>query len=312
MEFRPLGSSDLNVSLVGLGCNNFKGRIDLDTSRAVVHKALDMGINFLDTADVYGGRGGSEEFLGEILGSNRKQIILATKFCMPMDDQGELSGASRQYIFSAVDSSLKRLKTDWIDLYQVHRPDESTPIEETMLALNDLVSSGKVRYIGCSNFSSNQVTDSFDAADRANTSKFVSCQDEYSLLVRASEKELFSTMKKYKINLLPYFPLASGLLTGKYKRNEDLPDNSRFAAWPKLSDRYMSDKNWDLLENLQDYCKKNQKSLLELAFSWLAANPLTASIIAGATSPEQVEQNVLSCSWTLSASSLDEINKILI
>ena len=187
MEFRPLGSSDLNVSLVGLGCNNFKGRIDLDTSRAVVHKALDMGINFLDTADVYGGRGGSEEFLGEILGSNRKEIILATKFCMPMDDQGELSGASRQYIFSAVDSSLKRLKTDWIDLYQVHRPDESTPIEETMLALNDLVSSGKVRYIGCSNFSSNQVTDSFDAADRANTSKFVSCQDEYSLLVRVSE-----------------------------------------------------------------------------------------------------------------------------
>ena len=217
MTLRNLGKSGLRVSLVGLGCNNFGQRMDLESSTQVIHKALDAGITLFDTADVYGGRGGSETVLGQVLGERRKDIVLATKFAMAMDD-GEKKGASRRYIMSAVEASLQRLKTDWLDLYQVHRPDPLTPIEETLRALDDLVRAGKVRYIGCSNFSAAQMVEAQWAARHLNLNAFISAQDEYSLLKRTLDKENLPVMERYGLGLLPYFPLASGLLTGKHKR----------------------------------------------------------------------------------------------
>src|SRR5271168_3008547 len=217
MDKRSLGASGPQVSLVGLGCNNFGGRIDLDASRLVIDKALDLGITLFDTADTYGDRGGSEEILGKVLGPRRKDIVLATKFGMPMDDAGALKGASRRYIVQAAEASLRRLKTDWIDLYQLHRPDPETPVEETLRALDDLVQAGKVRYIGCSNLSAAQLEEAHDVAARQKLASFVSCQDRYNILERGLEKDRVAVMGKHGLGLLPYFPLASGLLTGKYE-----------------------------------------------------------------------------------------------
>src|SRR5262245_30319678 len=217
MILRNLGRTGLRVSLVGLGCNNFGQRMDLDSSRAVIHKALDCGITLFDTADVYGGRGGSEAVLGQVLGERRKDIVLASKFAMPMDD-GEKKGASRRYIMSAVEAGLARPRTDWPGLSQVHRPDPLTPIDETLRALDDLVRVGKVRYIGCSNYSAAQMTEAQWAARHFDLTAFISAQDEYSLLKRTLEKENLPMMERYGLGLLPYFPLASGLLTGKHKR----------------------------------------------------------------------------------------------
>ena len=217
MILRNLGRSGLRVSLVGLGCNNFGQRMDLESSRLVIHKALDAGITLFDTADVYGGRGGSETAMGQVLGDRRKDIVLASKFGMAMDD-GEKKGASRRYIMAAVEASLTRLKTDWIDLYQVHRPDPLTPIEETLRALDDLVRAGKVRYIGHSNFTPAQTVEAQWAARHFNLNSFVSAQDEYSLLNRGIEAEALGVYERYGLGLLPYYPLASGLLTGKHKR----------------------------------------------------------------------------------------------
>ena len=219
MEIRNLGQSGLRVSSIGLGCNNFGGRIDEAATKAVIHKALDLGITLFDTADVYGERGGSETLMGKILGDDRKRIVLATKFAMPMDDSGEKLGGSRRYIMSAIDDSLRRLRTDYIDLYQMHQTDPRTPIEESLRALDDLLRQGKVRYIGCSNFPAWQMTDAAWTARTAGLNGFVSCQDEYSLIHRAPEAELLPAARKLGFGLLPYFPLASGLLTGKYRRN---------------------------------------------------------------------------------------------
>jgi aryl-alcohol dehydrogenase-like predicted oxidoreductase len=306
---RNLGTSGLLVSLVGLGCNNFGGRIDLDASRKVVHKALDLGITLFDTADVYGNQGGSENCLGAILGDRRKKIVLATKFAMPMDKDGALKGASRRYIMGAVEASLTRLKTDWIDLYQVHQPDPLTPIEETLRALDDLVRQGKVRYIGCSNFSAWRVVAAHWTSRHHNLEAFVSCQDEYSLLVRDIERELVPAMTQYGLGLLPYFPLASGLLTGKYKRDAK-PEGARLSYMQDLADRYMTETNWSIVERLAAFAAKRDRSVLELAFSWLAARPAVSSIIAGATKPEQVELNVKAADWALTAEEVEEIDKI--
>jgi aryl-alcohol dehydrogenase-like predicted oxidoreductase len=306
---RNLGTSGLLVSLVGLGCNNFGGRIDLEASRKVVHKALDLGITLFDTADVYGNQGGSETCLGAILGDRRKEIVLATKFAMPMDQDGTLKGASRRYIMSAVEASLKRLKTDWIDLYQVHQPDPLTPIEETLRALDDLVRHGKVRYIGCSNFPAWQVVAAHWTSRHHNLNAFVSCQDEYSLLVHDIERELVPAMTQYGLGLLPYFPLASGLLTGKYKRDAK-PEGARLSYMQDLADRYMTETNWSIVERLAAFAAKRDRSVLELAFSWLAARPAVSSIIAGATKPEQVELNVKAADWALTAEEVEEIDKI--
>ena len=307
MTLRNLGKSGLRVSLVGLGCNNFGGRMDLESSTKVVHKALDAGITLFDTADVYGNRGPSETVLGQVLGDRRKDIVLASKFGMPMDD-AEKRGASRRYIMSAVEASLRRLKTDWLDLYQVHRPDPLTPIDETLRALDDLVRAGKVRYVGCSNFSAAQVVEAQWAARHHNLNAFVSCQDEYSLLKRDLEKESLPVMERYGLGLLPYYPLASGLLTGKHKRDA-LASGTRLGN-PQFAGTFVNDANWAIVEKLEAFTKARGRSMLELAFSWLAARPTVASIIAGATKPEQIEANVKAPGWTLSAEDLAEIDKL--
>lgn len=309
MKLRNLGKSGLLVSEVGLGCNNFGMRVDLEGSRKVIDKAIDLGITFFDTADIYGNSGGSETILGEVLGNRRKDIVLATKFGMQMDSEGKQKGASRRYIMSAVEASLIRLKTDHIDLYQLHAPDELTPMQETLQALNDLVVQGKVRYIGCSNVPAWQVADSQWLSKSLGINKFVSCQDEYSLLARDVEKELVPATQAYGLGILPYFPLASGLLTGKYKRDH-LPEGTRFAASERARDRYMTEKNWAIVEGLEAFVQARGKTLLELAFSWLAAQPSVSSVIAGATKPEQVELNAAAISWALTPEELAEIDRI--
>ena len=310
MEQRNLGPSGLLVSAVGLGCNNFGMWIDKEASRAVIHKAIDLGITLLDTADVYGNKGGSETIMGEILGARRKDVVLATKFGIEMDPAETLKGGSRRYIMTAVEASLKRLKTDWFDLYQLHRPDPLTPIEETLRALDDLVRQGKVRYIGCSNMTAWQVVEASWTARHHGLNAFVSCQDEYSLVVRGLERELMPAMQAYGLGLLPYFPLASGLLTGKYKRNTTLPAASRLTTTQRLTDRFMTDDNWTIVERLETFCTERGHTMLELAFSWLAGRPTVASVIAGATKPDQLEQNVRATGWALTADDLAAIDRI--
>ena len=310
MEYRNLGSSGLRVSLVGLGCNNFGMRLELEQTRAVVDRAFDLGITFFDTADMYGSRGGSETQLGKILGHRRKDIVLASKFGMAMSDDGTKIGASRRYIMSAVEDSLRRLKTDWIDLYQLHQPDPLTPLDETMQALDDLVTQGKIRYIGCSNLPSWQVVESQWLSKSTGLNRFVSCQDEYNILNRDVESELIPAMQKYGCGLLPYFPLASGLLTGKYKRTE-MPEGARLTDMPTFANRiYLTDENFDIVDRLKKFANKTGHSILELAFGWMASRPTTASIIAGATKPEQIDANVAAINWVLSQSEIDEVDKI--
>ncbi|MGD0024351.1 MAG: aldo/keto reductase [Xanthobacteraceae bacterium] len=310
MQERQLGSLGPEVSLVGLGANNFGGRIDLEASRLVVNKALDLGVTLIDTADTYGNRGGSEEVLGNILGPRRKKIVLASKFGMAMDDAGKLKGASRRYIMQAVEASLRRLKTDWIDLYHLHRPDPQTPIEETLRALDDLVKSGKVRYIGCSNLSAEQLEEARTVAQRNHLASFICCQDEYSLLKRGLEQDRVPIMRKHGLGLLPYFPLASGLLTGKYKSSVPLPPGSRLAKSPRHADELLNARNWGIVDALAEFAGSRGHTLLELAMSWLASRPFVASIIAGATRPEQVEQNIAAVGWALSPADLAEIDRI--
>jgi len=310
MQIRNLGRSGLRVSVVGLGCNNFGGRIDLEASRKVVHKALDLGITLLDTADTYGNFGGSETCLGEILGARRKEIVLASKFGMAMNAEGTIKGASRRYIMSEVEASLRRLKTDWLDLYQLHAPDPLTPIEETLRALDDLVRQGKVRYIGCSNLPAWQVVEAQWTSKQLGLESFASAQDEYSLVVRDIDRELVPALEAYDIGLLPFFPLASGLLTGKYKRNAPMPAGTRLTNTQRLADRFLTEANWQIAEKLGDFAATRGKSLLELAFSWLACRPQVSSVIAGATKPEQIEANVKAADWVLTSAEMAEIDRI--
>ena len=310
MEQRRLGKSGLKVSLVGLGCNNFGGRADFEATRKVVHKALDLGINLFDTADIYGNRGGSEDFLGQLLGDRRNEIVLASKFGMAMDDVGKLTGASRRYIMSEVEASLRRLRTDWIDLYQLHQPDSLTPIEETLRAMDDLVRQGKVRYIGCSNLNAWQTVEALWTSKHLNLNAFISYQNEYSLLVRDIDQELIPAMQAYGLGLLPFFPLASGLLTGKYQRNAPMPQGARLTNARAIANRYLTEENWAIVERLESFSAKRGHSLLELAFSWLASRPTVSSVIAGATKPEQVEQNVRAADWKLTPEDLAEIDRL--
>jgi aryl-alcohol dehydrogenase-like predicted oxidoreductase len=278
----------------------------------VIHKALDLGITLFDTADTYGNRGGSETDMGQVLGDERKRIVLASKFGMPMDDVDVKVGGSRRYIMQAVEDSLRRLRTDWIDLYQIHQPDRRTPIEETLRALDDLVRQGKVRYIGCSNFPAWQVVEAQWTARANGLNAFVSCQDEYSLLVRnVAEPELRPAMLQYGMGLLPFSPLASGALTGKYRRDAPLPAGTRLANTARLADRYLTARNWAVVEQLGDFAGQRGHTLLELAVSWLLAQAPVASVIAGATRPEQLEQNVKAGGWALSGEELAEIGRIV-
>jgi aryl-alcohol dehydrogenase-like predicted oxidoreductase len=310
MQIRNLGGSGLRVSAVGLGCNNFGQRVDLEGSRKVIHKALDLGITLFDTADIYSDMGGSENVLGAVLGDRRKDIVLATKYSKPMATDGTKQGASRRYIMNAVEASLKRLKTDYIDLYQQHDYDPLTPIEESLRALDDLVRQGKVRYVGNSNFPAWRVAEAEYVARAMNVSRFVSCQDEYSLVVRDIEKDLLPAAEEYNLGLLPFFPLASGLLTGKYKRGEAAPGDTRLGKIARLRDRYVTPRNEEIVEKLQAFAQARGHLMLELAFSWLAARPQVASVIAGATRVEQVEQNVKAIAWSLSADEMKEIDGI--
>ncbi len=309
MQTRKLGSSGPEVSLVGLGTNNFGGRTDYEASRLVIEKALECGVTLIDTADAYGNKGGSEEILGKVLGPRRKQVVLATKFGLPMNEPGT-GGASRRYIVQAVEASLRRLKTDWIDLYQQHRPDARTPIEETLRALDDLVRSGKVRFIGCSNFSAAQVEEADAVARQRGLSRFVTCQDEYNLLDRSLERDRVPVMRRHGLGLLPFFPLASGLLTGKYKNHAPLLAGSRLARSAHHADDLLNARNWRIVEALGAFAAQRRRTLLELAMSWLASRPFIASIIAGATRPEQVAANIAAANWELDAEALAEIDRI--
>ena len=308
MEHRNLGRSGLRVSLAGLGCNNFGRRLDVAGTRAVVAKALDLGVTLFDTADAYG-EGLSEEYLGKALENRRTDVIIATKFAMPMGEGPLQRGGSRRYVQRAVEASLKRLGSDWIDLYQMHMPDAATPIEETLRALDDLVRQGKVRYIGCSNFSGWQVADATWVARSAQLTPFVSAQNLYNLLDRRIDRELVPACRAFGLGILPYFPLASGLLTGKYRRGEPSPEGSRLAD-PRFGQRALTDANFDRVEKLESFAREAGHPLLDLAVGWLATQPEVASVISGATSPEQLEQNAHAVEWTLSNEELWKVAEL--
>ena len=310
MELRNLGRSGLRVSAIGLGCNNFGGRIDLEATRKVIHQALDLGITLFDTADVYGERGGSETAMGQVLGDGRKRLVLATKFGLPMDNAGERRGGSRRWIMTAVEDSLRRLRTDWIDLYQFHRADPLTPVEETLRALENLVRQGKVRYFGCSNMPAWQMVEAQWTARQLGQAGFVSCQDEYSLLVRGIERDVIPAAYAYGMGLLPFFPLACGLLTGKYRRNAPMPQGARLTTTQRFADQTLTDANWAITERLTAFAEARGHTLLELAFSWLLAREPVASVIAGATRPEQIQQNVAAGAWKLTDAELAEIDLV--
>jgi aryl-alcohol dehydrogenase-like predicted oxidoreductase len=296
MEYRQLGDSGLTVSVVGLGCNNFGGRIGADQADAVVNAAVDAGITLFDTADVYGDRGGSEEILGASLGKRRDEVLIATKFG---GDMKGLNGpdwgvrGSRRYIRKAIESSLRRLGTDWIDLYQLHVPDPITPIEETLAALSELVAEGKVRYIGSSQFAGWQVVDADWAARTAGLEHFVSAQNKYSLLDREIEDEVVPACEHLGVGIVPYSPLAGGLLTGKYQRGEAAPEGTRLATQPERLAR----ADFDKIEALDTFAAERDLTLLDVAIGGLAAQPAVGSVIAGATTPEQIAQNVAAGQW---------------
>ena len=308
MEFRRIGESGLEVSVVGVGCNQFGRRVDLTQSARIVHAAIEAGVTLFDTADVYGG-GESERCLGAALRGRRDQVIVATKVGGEMGTGPYSSGTSRRHIRHAVEASLRRLGTDWIDLYQVHFPDADTPIEETLSALDDLVHEGKVRYIGCSNFSGWQIADADWTAYHHHTSRFISAQNEYSLLERGAEAEVVPACEHFGLGLIPYFPLGRGLLTGRYRRGEAAPEGSRLDG-PQGAD-VLIDATFDLLEGLEAYAQERGTDLLGVAIGGLAAQPGVVSVIAGASRPEQVVANVAAAEWSPSLEDLTELDGIV-
>ncbi|HEY8614828.1 aldo/keto reductase [Phenylobacterium sp.] len=308
MELRRLGNSGLKVSAVGLGCNNFGMRIDQAQTQAVVDAAIEAGITFFDTADIYGGTK-SEEFLGKALGPRRKDVIVATKFGMAVGGDAAKSGGSRRWIMQAVEDSLRRLGTDWIDLYQHHQPDPDTPVDETLRALDDLVTQGKVRYIGNSNYTGWQIADADWTA--AGQTRFVSAQNLYSLLERKSAFEVLPACEHFGLGFLPFFPLASGLLSGKYRRGEPPPEGTRLAAWGQRGQQAMNDRNFDKVEALTAWAEARGHTILDLAFAWLLGQPVVSSVIAGATTPEQVRTNAATAAWKLTPDEVSEVTKLV-
>lgn len=310
MRYLPLGSSGLQVSAIGLGCNNFGGRLDAQATRSVVDAALDAGITLLDTADIYGGRGGSETHLGEALKGRRDQVVLASKFGFDGVDMGYGPAAGsrggRAYVRRAVEASLRRLQTDHIDLYQLHRPDPTVPVAETLAALTELVAEGKIRYLGHSNFSGWQLAEAAHVARETGAAPFVSAQNEWSLLQRSAERELVPAALHYGVGVLPYFPLANGLLTGKIRRGAPVPAGSRLEG----RDAYLTDERLDIVEALAALAEKHGRTVLELAIGWLSAQPACASVIAGATSAEQVRANAAVADRPLDAELLGEVETI--
>ncbi len=309
MRYVPLGNSGLLVSVVGLGCNNFGSRLDLAGTKAVIDAAIEAGITLFDTADTYGGGGKSEELIGEALAGRRDQIVLATKFGHRNADMGYgvAAGAKggRRYIRYAVEQSLRRLQTDYIDLYQIHTPDAITPIAETLLALNELVAEGKIRYFGHSNFTGWQIAEAAMLADRYGWQPFISAQNHWSLLERAAEAEVVPAARHFGLGVLPYFPLANGLLTGKIRRGQPAQEGTRLAG----REGYVTDAKLDIVESLAEWGKARDVSLLQIAIGALAAQPGCSSVIAGATKPEQVKANA-AADWIPSAEELAEVDAI--
>jgi aryl-alcohol dehydrogenase-like predicted oxidoreductase len=311
MRYRSLGNSGLVVSVAGLGCNNFGRRLDVAATRAVVDAALDAGITLLDTADSYGGAGRSEEILGEVLAGRRDQVVLATKFGHRNADMGyglaAGSKGGRGYIRRAVERSLRRLRTDYIDLYQLHTPDPATPIEETLEALGELVAEGKVRYLGHSNFSGWQLAEAAGVARARGTTGFVSAQNHWSLLERGAEAEVVPAARHFGLGVLPYFPLANGLLTGKVRRGTPPPEGSRLASRKD----YITEDKLDRVEALIGWAQERSLTVLDVAIGGLAALPGCSSVIAGATSPEQVKANAEAAEWIPAPGELAELDKIV-
>jgi aryl-alcohol dehydrogenase-like predicted oxidoreductase len=303
---RPLGASGLNVSVIGLGCNNFGRRLDLDGTRAVVDAALAEGITFFDTADIYGGSGASEELLGEVLQGRRDQVILATKFGMDMGD-GLGPRGSRGYIVQAVENSLRRLRTDVIDYYWYHQADGVTPIGETLGALQELITAGKIRGIGASNFDVDQLREADSVARENGLTPFTAVQNEYSLLVRDAEDDVLPLCEELGIGFVPYFPLASGLLTGKYRRGQPGPDGARLSDSQEIG----SDAQFAVVESLQSYADERGVPLIAVAIGALLTREAVSSVIAGATKPEQVQANAAAASWLPTAEALEALNAAL-
>ncbi len=303
METRRIGS--LEVSVVGLGTNNFGRGMTAEAVPPVVEAALECGINFFDTADSYGD---SEERLGQALGRRRDRVVLATKFGNPVD--GAAAGAHPDYVRTAVERSLQHLGTDHIDLYQLHRPDPSTPIAETLGALDELIEAGKVREIGCSNFDAAQLREAGAAADQSGGHRFVSVQNQYNLLDRGDEEEVLPECRQKGLAYLPYFPLASGLLSGKYAPGEPPPTGTRLDRWGDRAKGVMTDRNFGVVAALEGWASDHDHSVLDLAFAWLLADPIIPSVIAGATSPEQVRANAATAGWRLSAAQRSEVDAL--
>lgn len=311
MEHSPLGLTGLQVSRLGLGCNNFGDRSDRETSIAVIRRALDIGITLFDTANTYGLRGGSEIILGEALQGHRNSVVLATKFGGRMGDGPNDQGASRRNLVNSVEDSLRRLRTDWIDHLQLHHPDPLVPIEETLRALDDLVRSGKVRYIGCSNLAAWQVVEAHWTARSQGLNRFATSQDEYSLLNRGLERDLIPALAACGMGIIPYYPLAGGMLTGKYSSVTDIPADARFASGKvRRPDQFLNERNLALVGKLRAFCDRRGRTLLELAMSWLASRPLVSAIIVGASRPDQLDQNAEALGWTLTQADLEEIDGI--
>lgn len=304
MKTRRIGS--LHVSVVGLGCNNFGTRLDPAATETVVHAALERGITFFDTADSYG-QGRSEQFLGRALAARRTDVFIATKFGSSVEGQG--GGASPAYVRKAADASLRRLRTDYIDLYQLHWPDPDVPITETLGALDELVREGKAREIGCSNFSVEQIQEA-ESTVKTGAARFVSVQNEYSLLQREPERGVLRVCEREGLAFLPYFPLASGLLTGKYRRGQPAPAGSRISEGGRFAD-LLSEPNLEVVEALIDFAESRGHTILDLAVSWLLSRPVVASVIAGATKPEQVRGNAAAAEWWLTDAELAEIDAIV-
>ncbi|HJO82210.1 MAG: aldo/keto reductase [SAR202 cluster bacterium] len=311
MQYRQLGRSGLQVSAIGLGTNNFGGMFgsmkDPDICAEVVHRALDLGINMIDTSNSYTA-GVSEEFIGRALRGRRNEAIIATKVSSRMAEGPNNMGNSRSHIMREIEASLRRLETDYIDLYQIHRPDPTTPIEETMRVLDDLVKSGKVRYIGSSNFAAWQACEAYWTAKSLGLTTFVSDQPRYSMMYRAPDRELVPFCDAYGVGILPFFPLESGFLTGKYRRGQPAPEGTRLA---KRDGGRFTDANFDILEGLEAFAQEQGHTVLELAFAWLLAKPSVSSVIAGATSTSQIEANAAAAEWDLSDDDMAKLNDIL-
>ena len=310
MEYRQLGNSGLKVSVVGLGCNNFGGRVDAQGTERVINQCIEEDVNLLDTANMYGG-GLSEEYMGKALRGKRHQVLLATKAGMAVGEGPNQSGTSRKHLIQEVETSLSKLQTDYIDLYQIHRYDPNTSTEETMRTLDDLVRQGKVRYIGCSNYTAWQMVEAAGVTSALNLEPFVSSQPEYSMIKRAVEKEEGPTAARLGMGILPYFPLASGFLTGKYKRNQQAPEGTRLAGNAQRAQDTLTDRNFDLLETLEEFAAERGRTMVELAIAWLLANPAVSSVISGATKPEQVTANAKAADWHLAQEEKAQLDCIL-